>query len=322
MPLAAPTILDKLVQLPPDLNSKELGLHNPERNLQKRAHSKYITQNIARLLFPLRSPLHNYYQNAFYCAGTIVVEDGKARTTYCNTRICYACNRIRTAKAIKDYMPQFEGYYNKSITLTDQNCTASNLKHEVRKYKTDLKLIRRILQRLGLDVDGIVKLEITYNLTTGLYHPHLHIIVRCENEREGTFLAESIINLWLEKRQSAHRSAQHFTKADEGSFIELFKYTTKFGVKEDENMLVHPESLDIIMRAQHKTRSFQPFGKIRKASEDVNEIVEPQPIKAEEGIYCWSIDDWFNRDTGEALTYHVLNPKFKVVRQLRTRGST
>lgn len=313
--------LDKLALVPPPLIVKELAKQTPEQKLEKRAHSKYITQEVARLLFPLRSPLHNYYQNAFYCACTIVVEGSKSRTTYCNTRICNVCNRIRTAKAINAYMPQFEGYFKYSITLTDRNCTGENLKYNIRKYKTDFKLIRRRLQKLGFVVDGIVKLETTYAIINNLYHPHLHIIVRADSAREGSFLAESIINLWLDIRLSADRLAQHYGPADDGSFKELFKYTTKSGIKEGEVMEVHPESLDIIMRAQHKTRSFQPFGAIRKVTEDVNEIVESETMSVEDGIYVWSIDNWYNKETGEALTFYELNPRFKVISQLN-KGST
>jgi hypothetical protein len=318
----APTILDKLAQLHPTLIVKGLGTQNATTKLQKRAQAKWITQNVVRLLLTLDSPLKRYYKNAFSCCSVIRVINGKAETQYCNTRICNVCNRIRTAKAINNYVPQFEGFTNYAITLTDQNCKGSELKHTIRRYKLDLKIIRRRLQRLGLVVDGIVKVEITYNRTTGLYHPHLHLIVRCKSAQEGLFLAECIVNEWLSLRGTANVKAQHYTITDEGSFKELFKYTTKSGTKEENYIAVHPESLDVIMQAQYNTRSFQPFGKIRVASEEVNEIVEAQePINAMPGKYLWVTDDWYNLHTGEALSYYLTNPKFRVVRVLN-KGSS
>lgn len=322
MLVEAPTNLDKLAQLHPPLIIKGLGAQSEKTKLQKRAQAKWITQSVVRLLLTLDSPLKKYYKNASFCCSVMRVRDGKAETQYCNTRICNVCNRIRTAKAITNYVPQFEGFTNYAITLTDQNCKGSELKHNLRKYKLDFKIIRRRLQRLGLVVDGIVKVEITHNLSTGLYHPHLHLIVRCASVREGEFLAQSIVNEWLSLRGTANVKAQHYTITDEGSFKELFKYTTKSGTKEEDYIAVHPESLDVIMRAQYNTRSFQPFGKIRVASEEVNEIVEAQePINATPGKYLWVVNDWYNLYTGEALSYYLTNPRFKVVRVLN-KGSS
>lgn len=321
MLVEAPTILDKLAQLHPPLVVKQLGFQNAKEKLQKRAQAKWITQNVVRLLRTLDSPLDRYYKNAFSCCSVIRVINGKAETQYCNTRICNVCNRIRTAKAINNYVPQFTGFVNYAITLTDQNCKGSELKHNIRKYKLDFKIVRRRLQRLGLIVDGIVKVEITYNRNTGLYHPHLHLIVRSKTAQEALFLAESIVMEWLSLRKTANIKAQHYQTTDEGSFKELFKYTTKSGTKEEDCIEVHAESLDLIMQAQYNTRSFQPFGKIRQASEEVNEIVEPQePINASTGKYLWFNDDWYNLNTGEALSYYLVNPKFRVVRVLN-KGS-
>lgn len=317
-----PSLVHKSAQLHPPLIVNGLGVQSEKTKLQKRAQAKWITQNVVRLLLTLDSPLKKYYKNAFFCCSVMRVINGKAETQYCNTRICNVCNRIRTAKAINNYVPQFTGFVNYAITLTDVNCEDSELKHNLRKYKHDFKIIRRRLTRLGLVLDGIQKVETTYNLISGLYHPHLHLIVRCQSVQEGVFLSESIINEWLSMRETASVKAQHYTITDEGSFKELFKYTTKSGTKEEEHIAVHPESLDVIMRAQYNTRSFQPFGKIRAASEEVNEIVEAQePINAMPGKYLWASNDWYNLYTGEALSYYLTNPKFKVVRVLN-KGSS
>lgn len=308
------TKLDKLAQLAPDLKVKQL---DARLVMQKRARSKWYTQGFVRPLLELDSPLNKYYQNAMDCGHFVQIKDGVSTSSYCNTRVCNVCNRIRTAKAMNGYLSQLKGRKWIMVTLTDVNCEASQLRNELKGLKKSFFLIRRILKKRGYDPDGIVKAEITHNQARGDYHPHLHVLITCGEQVE--YVAGLIVDLWLERRPSASIKAQNITLANQDSLNELFKYTTKTFSRKGKELYTNPEAIDAIMRAQYNTRSFQPFGTIRKVTEEVHEIVEAQPIQAEEGMYMWVREDWFNLVTGEALTNYTPDPEVKILAHERSR---
>lgn len=301
-----PTKLDKLAQLDPALIIKQL---DTAKTLLKRARSKWYTQQFVAPLLQLESPLHRYYECAMYCTQFVRVVNGRTESRYCNTRVCNTCNRIRTAIGIHGYKTQLEGREWVMVTLTDVNCQAHELKHEIASYKKTVLLIRRKLKKRGIIVDGIVKAEITYNEITNTFHPHLHILLACENI---DYASVEFINEWLLRRPTASMKAQNITRDPDGAFNELFKYTTKGYQREGKSLNINPWAIDVIMQAQYKTRSFQPFGNIRKVTEDVPEIIEAQPIDKPSGKYMWYISDWYSMYTGEALTHYLPDPDIKI----------
>lgn len=207
------------------------------------------------------------------------------------------------------YKEQLEGLEWVMVTLTDVNCQAHELKHEIASYKKTVLLIRRKLKKRGIIVDGIVKAEITYNEKSNTFHPHLHIILACENI---DYVSVEFINEWLLRRPTASIKAQNITRDPSGAFNELFKYTTKGFQREGKTLNINPWAIDTIMRAQYNTRSFQPFGNIRKVTEEVLEIIESQPIEKPDGVYMWETSDWYSMYTGEALTYYLPDPDIKI----------
>ena len=94
--------LDTLAQLPPNK-------YGNDETLRKRARSKHYTQSIVIPLLHLKSPLHKYYQSAFYCNTELQQSGVTLKGKYCNTRCCNVCNRIRTAKLMKGYLNQMKG---------------------------------------------------------------------------------------------------------------------------------------------------------------------------------------------------------------------
>ena len=300
------TNLDKLAQLDPGLIIKQL---DTAKTLIKRARSKWYTQQFVAPLLELQSPLHGYYQSAMDCAKFISIENGKPKSSYCNTRVCNTCNRIRTAIGMNGYMEQLKGREWVMITLTDVNCQGHELRHEIDGLKRTLRLIRRKLKKRGTILDGIVKAEITYNEKTKTFHPHLHVLAACQNIE---FVAVELINEWLERRPTASLKAQNITRDPKGAFNELFKYTTKGYQREGKTLTIDALAIDTIMRAQYKTRSFQPFGNIRKVTEDVQEIIQAQPIEKPDGIYMWYYHDWYSLYTGESLSYYLPDPDIKI----------
>lgn len=287
-----PRPLDTLVQLPPNCPKKV--------NLKKRARSKFYTQSIAAQLIQLDSPLKKYYQRAFYCCQEIYQEGQQLKgSKYCNTRLCHTCNRIRTAKLIKGYIKQLEGRNLELVTLTIPNVKKSELSNAISKMIKDCSLIiRNMRERRKIDINGIRKIEATHNDTRNDYHPHIHLLV----DKAGS----EIVKEWIKRNPTASIKAQDVRAADQNSLNELFKYTTKIAAKASKQgeIDVHIEALDVIISALFGKRSIQPFGDVRKVSEEVTDELTGQTfdeLAGDHQVWIWQGNDWVSMD-GECLT--------------------
>jgi hypothetical protein len=285
-----PPLLDTLAQLPP--NSPPLLKSRTPKDLLKRARSKWYTQQIVYSLVDLNSPLKKYYWNAYHCS-SVIKQVGKELTSkYCNTRACNVCNRIRTAKLMNGYISQLVGRHLDFVTLTVPNCPAEELPDVICKMIKDFTLInRKLREKKSIEINGIRKIEVTYNSAKNTYHPHIHLLVD-----NGSQL---IVDQWLERNTEAKRIAQDIRQADEKSLPELFKYTTKIIGHKAGEIVVYATALDVILRALTKIRTYQPFGDIRKVSEDVDNVnaqeyedLPEMPIAK----WQWEECDWVVKD--------------------------
>lgn len=295
-----PLLLDKLAQVPTN------GL----QNLRKRARSKWFTYNIIKHLLTIESPLSKYYSQCLTCCEVITQRGHKFTAHYCNTRCCNICNRIRTGKMINGYLKQVEllsGVY--LVTLTVPNCRGSELEGVIANMMKEITLIIRVLrERRGIRVNGIRKIEVTYNHQNDTYHPHIHLLVDSGYTE--------IVDEWLSRFTDAVRWAQDITKADTNSVKEMFKYTTKIAVGKKYEKLskshkieVYTHALDTIFRALRGRRVFQPFGNIRKVSEEVNEELTAQEYTDlphyEFVEWIWNDCDWYSPKLGDTLTGYI-----------------
>lgn len=266
--------------------------------LQKLGNAKYYTQVRIDDLIELDSPLKNQYQRAKDCNSIIVVEEGKRKTSYCNSRACNVCNRIRMAKGMNGYMSQIDQKNSFFITLTmptvDSECLRSAVKYRQREWKN----IRRKIQREHGVIDGFTKIECTYNSEKKWYHPHLHIVL--SNSNWG--IAHKIRNEWF-RRNECNIGAQKIKKIKEGTLLELFKYSVKDISKTDKDAYnIPPKIFDNIMIAFKGVRTFQPFGKIRRIQEDLEEL--EGNFYYPQGVYYFNKADrkFYNKSTGEELS--------------------
>jgi len=281
--------LDKLAQLP--THSVNQGVN--DATLRKRARSKYYTNRIVAPLLYLDSPLHKQYERAYYCNSSIIQQGKKFTAKYCNSRVCHICNRIRTAKFINGYQKPLQELGNlEFITLTFPNVKADKLRQAIKEARKSFTNIIRVLrERRGVKISGICKVECTYNPDRNDFHPHLHIIADCN---AGT----TIVTEWMQRYPSASGKGQDVRKADKNSFLELFKYTTKIAAKAATGggYDVHIPALNVIMVAMDRLRTFQPFGGIKKVSEDVQELqsveIEAAPEQYTEWLYNYHTHDW------------------------------
>ena len=272
--------LDTLAQLPTD----------DLKSLKKRARSKWYTTAISGRLLYLDSPLHKYYQSAFYCSHILKQEGKKVTAHYCNTRICHICNRIRTAKLMNGYVSQLQKLGSlQFVTLTVPNCSVTELDDTIDSLlKSFSNILRVIRERRKISINGIRKLEVTYNYVTNTYHPHIHVLV------DGGS-GEIIVTEWLKRYDTASEKAQDCRNADAKGLNEIFKYTTKIVTKSNKKIEIYIPALDSIMLALRGRRCFQPFGSIKKVEEDITgiESVEYDEIEAYDLIeWIWDECDW------------------------------
>jgi len=272
------------------------------KNYQKKARSKYLTNSYLFKLIDLNSKLKKSYWSTYHCACLLEPHHRKNSliSTYCNQRWCLVCNRIRIAKMINGYAEPLKELTNKQfVTLTNANCKEHELRDRIcLMLKIDSKN-RDNLRKKYSKINGVRKLECTYNPFTDSYNPHFHFII------DGKENANLMINGWL-KLNDKHKikvsdKAQHFMECDDSSMMELFKYFTKLvSSKGDDKRHTTASALDTIFQAMYKKRIYQPLGNIKKVeiSENIDKI---QSQKVEQclvdfGNWVWRENDWYSKN--------------------------
>ena len=282
----------------PDNSKEEQG-----KTLQKKAKKKYLSKGIAyHLYYETDSPLRKSYQNSIYCADVLAPNKTQTKLTskYCKNRWCPLCSSIRIAMLINGYGPQLkelkEPYF---VTLTAPTVPAEELPARIELFRKSFRQIVDNYRARKMGMKGIRKAECTVR-PKDLYHYHFHVII------DGKVNAEFLVKRWLEIVPGALPQSQDLRPADEGSFIELFKYFTKLVAKDKRTgmrEIVDYKRLDIIFQALRGKRTFQPFGGLKAVSEDIDEEeLEANILISADSIFKWITDDWVNLETGECLT--------------------
>ena len=210
------------------------------------------------------------------------------------------CSSIRIAMLIEGYAPQLkqlnEPYF---VTLTAPTVPAEELPVRIELFRKSFRQIVDNYRARKMGMKGIRKAECTVR-PKGLYHYHFHVTIG------GKANAEFLVKRWLEIVPGALPQSQDLRPADEGSYIELFKYLTKLVAKDKRTgarEIVDYKRLDIIFQALRGKRTFQPFGGLKPVSEDIDEEeLEANILISADSIFKWITDDWVNLETGECLT--------------------
>jgi len=281
-----------------------------KNKLMKKSRAKYMSVRFALALkqFNANSPLVKSYINTYYCSHNLVVDEQQnIKTTYCKNRWCFTCNKIRTGQLINAYMPQIESMQDPYfVTLTAPTVAGKYLKSRIKNFEDNWRLITKLYQKTKPfeTFNGIRKMECT-GRPNDMYHYHYHIII------DGQAQAEWLQNQWLERVKGAKRVAQNIQQVTGGrtAMLEMFKYSTKI-ITDDPTMFAAKhktindfKGLDFIFQSLKGKRIYQPFGKIRKASEDITEqlIVDLQlPDNKTGKFWKWFEKDWIN-EFGELL---------------------
>lgn len=296
-------ILDTIAQL----------VHTPKIGglevLKKRAKNQYFSKKLSQKLTQIEgSPLNKAYRRTFFDCGQVIIQEGrKLKSGYCNARWCNTCNRIRTAKLVKGYKKAIESMNDPFfVTLTVPNVKPEELGYSIKKMIKNIVLIIKNRRR-ETEINGIRKLECTYNYSRNDYHPHLHFIV------DGRENAEYLKKEWLLRNPEAEHFCQDTRRALPGSEMELFKYTTKIVSKSQNGFEIYIEPLDIIFQAMNTLRTFQSFGKVRKVNEDIQGTeVEEYDIPFYESVaWVWENNDWVNMLDGKKLSGYEPSKKME-----------
>lgn len=250
-----------------------LGLldHSTPNPLKKRALSKHVTMSFLGQLIDLKTDREKSYWHTFYCTQVLLQEpNGRIKTTFCKHRWCVVCNRIRTAKLIRQYKaPMDEMKSQVFVTLTTDktnDCiTESQLSETITDYtKTFANIWRRLKRKYGTTI-GIRKTEVTYIASDQVlnikehYHPHFHVVMPNDKGQ-----AEFLVAAWLKAYPKANRHAQNIRPTNANTGVELFKYFAKlFDKAEASEGVVMPypaNRMDTIFAVMRDRRVVQTYG--------------------------------------------------------------
>lgn len=299
-------------------------------DIKKRmVRKKFFSYNLAKKLFEEfpNSDMSKHYKDSMFCKGVLSLEvispeEALTHSSYCKHRNCPECNRIRTAILYKSYKPELSKFKEPCfVTLTAPNVTAENLKNEVDLYFSNFrKILKANTQRKNKFI-GIRKFECTTNEEENTYHPHFHVII--DTYKNAKILQDD----WLKLMPNAKLEAQDIQKIKvaefEDSLLEMFKYFTKLFNKKykkdkkghyirdkkghrvpilDEDgkaqiYLPNLAMLDFMFCTIKGKRIFQPFGGIKKVSEELtDEDIKSRiiPITEEQYNSPYPLDYKFN----------------------------
>ena len=307
-------------------NTSEKKEQTTKSKLYKRARSKFFTNGlILKLVDVSNTSLSKSYWNSYHCASVIQQENEKMTSKYCNNRWCQVCNRIRTAKTIKGYLPQIQKFTDPYfITLTRPNVLADTLQFEIDYLLKQFRRVYRHFIDSKQGLRGIRKIECTYNPTRNDYHPHLHLIV------DGKEKAEKIVELWLKYNSESTIKAQDTRPIqDDNAALELFKYFTKLTTKETifgkSEYSIHPYALNVIFESMRLRRVYQPMG-IKKINTDVEPtealfLDEKQNQVFDMWLFSMDDSDWVNTK-GKKLTGYKPNAQILELLNIQQNDNT
>ena len=217
------------------------------------------------------------YWNTYHCNRVLLQEGNTFKGSLCRKRWCAHCCRIKTAEMTNGYKQPLQElgslYF---VTLTRPNVKARQLSAEIKKMTKGFQRIKDNLRKnYGIKLNGIRKIEVTYNEIEDTYHPHFHFIQSDYNA------SMKLQELWLAQFSNAKLIAQDvraINTNNDDSFIELFKYATKETTKSGKQYT--GEVLHTIYSALEGKRIYQTYGKLKK-------IKEPLEAKSDASQITW-----------------------------------
>jgi plasmid rolling circle replication initiator protein Rep len=304
------------------VNGKGSDLSNGKA-LKGKAKRKLITQKMVLNLIDVSkkngtTEREKGYWNTFHCQSKIYTANGRLYGKYCKNRFCTLCCAIRKAEIINKYLPEIQKWEKPYfVTLTIKAYPYKHLRKVMQKVIAGFKFIvskhrKRNQRGNGIRLVGIKSLECNFNPVKKTYNPHLHLIVQSEA------VADILIKEWLANWKGyTNYKAQYKRKVEnrERDLIEIVKYGSKIFTEPDVNKKaastgprqVYAAALDNILKAMQGLRIFDRFGFNLPKEASRKETRATIVSDFAEWIYDNKTFDWFNVNSGEALTkFHPL----------------
>ena len=255
------------------------------------------------------------YWKTYHCNSVLLQDNHTFKGSLCRKRFCTECCRIKTAELTNAYkQPILDLGKLYFVTLTTPNVSGSNLKKELQKMIKAFQLIKNnIRNTYNIKLNGMRKIEITYNQESNTYHPHLHLI---QDNLEASNLIQA---LWLKQFKKASIKGQDIQEIDttnENGFIELFKYATK--ETNSKGKQYSGDVLHTIYNSIQGQRIYQTYGNVKKIpspkTPTENEM-EIDYIQEQNNIWYYekSVIDWVTFDN--QLLINTLDIKNKIETQ-------
>lgn len=323
-----------------------LGYHSaPDADFMAKVHKSAKLQDFGyhvkgALLKQSHSPIHSSYKKSTKCGKVVNIQsrDGKTEQKFdylCRQRWCPRCNRIRAAELITAYVPiitTWQGLY--MVTLTQRNVDPYHLREKLDEMQKRFRNIFRTMHRhLGtVDIKAIKTIEVSANLKTRTLHPHYHVLV------ERYDAAMLLRDLWM-KRAKRDGDAVVW-KAQEVNLIqkpdvaakELFKYLTKYLVREEGETAFNGWLLDKIYVGTRRKHLVQSFGFEKPELENETEEEELRPSVDDDGrptfqsfpiVWKPKVHQYMVTATGELYTNHRRSRAFaKILKIIKGRPPT
>ena len=252
------------------------------------------------------------YWKTYHCNSVLLQDNHTFKGSLCRKRFCTECCRIKTAELTNAYkQPILDLGKLYFVTLTTPNVSGSNLKKELQKMIKAFQLIKNNIRKTyNIKLNGMRKIETTYNENSNTYHPHFHLI------QDNLQASELILSLWLKQFPQATHKAQDIRKIDtsnDNSFIELFKYATKETTKDGKQYT--GDVLHTNYEAIKGKRIYQTYGTIKKVKAPVEALTEPMQleyIKPQMEIWYYenNLVDWIT--SNNELMINTLEIKNKI----------
>lgn len=296
----------------------------PEAILARRVFRKGLTQAFVQPFLEkygdkkgaYKSKCYKQYASTYYCSAMQTLKDGKLVSgSLCKTKMCQKCAAIRCARLINGYEIQLQESFKKKelyfVTLTKPTVHYMQAGKQLKEYSDTFNAIRKVRFKRGKRIfKGLRKLEFTVR-PDGHIHFHYHLLV------VGRENAEWLRDEWLKRQPEAKEWCQDIRLADKKGLKELFKYVSKpyFKANGKKCYVPYGEYVDVFNAgycATYKQRLVQPFGGLRRVSEEINsDALNAQFLGELKGeVWQWKKEVGnYVSELGELLSPTVKYPK-------------
>ena len=148
----------------------------------------------------------------------------------CRERLCPNCATAKARKKAVELFSAFDEFFQKNdvifVTLTTENVKGEKLRETVENLT---KALKKFLRRMKCK-DYFRSTEITYNETTDMFHPHIHLIMAGVDKAN---IKKRVREAWTEELHKFVRTKKAYVITDvnpcpdQNMVLELCKYITK-----------------------------------------------------------------------------------------------